>query len=90
MKSRRHHNNTGYRQIQNGRTAEQVERIASRVRNGQPRETSVAYLRPCPYCNVQMISEYQDRCESTGCTPSSVLWMTWGPDGIRLDRRDWR
>ena len=31
MKSRRHHNNKGYRQIKRGRTAEQVRRMAGRL-----------------------------------------------------------
>lgn len=31
MKTRRHHNNTGYRQIKRGKTAIQVERMARRL-----------------------------------------------------------
>lgn len=31
MKSRKHHNNTGYRQIKRGKTREQVKRIAKRL-----------------------------------------------------------
>ena len=31
MKTRRHHNNKGQRQIRRGRTAKQVQRIAARL-----------------------------------------------------------
>ena len=32
MKTRRHHNNNGYRQIKRGRTADQVKRIARKLK----------------------------------------------------------
>ena len=32
MKTRRHHNNKGHRQIKRGKTAEQVKRIARKLR----------------------------------------------------------
>jgi hypothetical protein len=32
MKTRRHHNNSGYRQIRNGRTVKQVREMARRLR----------------------------------------------------------
>lgn len=32
MKARRHHNNKGYRQIKRGKTRDQVERIARRLK----------------------------------------------------------
>jgi len=32
MKTRRHHNNTGYRQIKRGKTREQVKAIAKKLK----------------------------------------------------------
>ena len=52
MKTRRHHNNTGLRQIKRGETANQVEAMARRIL-GRPS------IIPCPrpYCGGQMLLE---------------------------------
>lgn len=42
MKTRRHHNNNGARQVKTGRTAEQVKRMARRL--------GVRFGTACAYC----------------------------------------
>lgn len=40
MRSRRHHNNTGYRKIQRGKTTDSLEEIAKRVFRKKVRKIS--------------------------------------------------
>lgn len=53
MKMRRHHNNKGFRQIQRGRTRDQVERMAKRLgvpieANSLSRQKGVAIMKGEP------------------------------------------
>lgn len=46
MKTRRHHNNTGLRQIKRGKTTDQVEAMARRLGIGKPPKCSDCGIHP--------------------------------------------
>ncbi len=38
---------------------------------------TAARMRPCPYCQGIMISEYQKRCDSSACSPPVVEYTVY-------------
>lgn len=61
MKTRRHHNNKGYRQIKRGRTVEQVKRIARKL--GVPFVSGPSFT--CPDCGA--VSHHPKDAENVYC-----------------------
>jgi hypothetical protein len=75
MKTRRHHNNTGYRQVKNGKTWDQVKAMARRLGVPFGSEQSL-FLQPGMYL--------------IDVTPEKTIWVTIPNDetdrALSLDR----